>query len=356
VAALRGRLADAGLDGLVITHLANVRYLTGFTGSAGVALVFPEEIVLVSDFRYATQAPAEVVEGTQVEIVERDVWERVGRLLRGRARAPAMGFEEEAVTVATARRLEALETGAELRPVTGLVEPLRARKDVGEVAAIRHAAVLAGEAFAGTLSAIRPGVTEREIAAVLESELRRRGSEWHPFPTIVASGPRSALPHARTETRSVQAGDLVLLDFGAQVDGYCADLTRTVVAGRADERQQAVYQLVREAQRRAIAGLRAGLSGREADALARAVIDARGFADAFGHGLGHGLGLEVHEAPRLNRASVEELPEDAVVTVEPGVYLPGWGGVRLEDDVRLARDGAELLSDGCTELLELGRG
>jgi Xaa-Pro aminopeptidase len=154
----------------------------------------------------------------------------------------------------------------------------------------------------------------------------------------------------------VQAGEFVLMDFGAQVDGYCADLTRTVVVGAADERQRVMYQLVREAQRRALAGLRAGLTGREADALARGVIAARGFADAFGHSLGHGLGLEVHEAPRLSRTNADELPEGAVVTVEPGVYFPGWGGVRLEDDVRLTADGAELLSDGCTELMELGRG
>lgn len=352
-AALRARLAAAGLDGLLVTHLPNVRYLTGFTGTAGVALVLADEAVLVTDFRYAAQAPAEVGERARVEIAELDVWERVDRLLQGRARTPVIGFEEESVTVRTARRLEALSPAVELRPTSGLVEALRARKEPAEVAAIRQAARLAGEAFGATLPAIRAGATERAIAAVLESELRRRGSEWHPFPTIVASGPRSALPHARTAARTVEPGDFVLVDFGAQVDGYCADLTRTVVAGRADERQRVVYDLVREAQGRALAGLHAGMSGREADALARGVIAARGFGDAFGHSLGHGLGLEVHEAPRLSRANGDELPEDAVVTVEPGVYFPGWGGVRLEDDVRLTPDGAELLSDGCTELVEL---
>ena len=170
----------------------------------------------------------------------------------------------------------------------------------------------------------------------------------------MASGPRAALPHARTSTRAIGAGDLLLLDFGAQVDGYCADLTRTVVVGgRADERQRTVYELVRAAQRRALDHLRAGMTGREGDALARDVIATRGFGDAFGHSLGHGLGLEVHEAPRLAPTAEAALPLHAVVTVEPGVYLPGWGGVRLEDDVHLGPDGAEVLSDGRTELLEL---
>jgi Xaa-Pro aminopeptidase len=224
------------------------------------------------------------------------------------------------------------------------------------VAAIRQAARLAGEAFQAALPAVRGGVIERDVAARLEFELRRRGSEWHPFPTIVASGPRSALPHARTADRPLRAGDFVVVDFGAQVDGYCADLTRTVVMGRADERQRVVYELVREAQARALTGLRAGMSGRDGDALARGVIEARGFGEAFGHSLGHGVGLEVHEAPRLSRSNTDALPEGAVVTVEPGVYLPGWGGVRLEDDIHLTGAGGELLSDGRTELLEVDCG
>jgi Xaa-Pro aminopeptidase len=352
---VRADVAALGLAGLVVTHLANVRYLTGFSGSAGVVLLLPDEATLVTDFRYATQAPVEVGSGVPVEVVEQDVWERVGRWLQARVRLSAIGFEEESLSVRTLRRLEEVGPGIALRATSAVVEARRARKDPGEVTAIQQAARLAGEAFAATLPAIRAGATEGGVAAVLEAELRRRGSEAHPFPTIVASGPRSALPHARTAARTLAPGDLVLIDFGAQVDGYCADLTRTVVLGRADQRQRVVYDLVREAQRQALEGLRAGLTGREADALARGLIAARGFSEAFGHSLGHGLGLEVHEAPRLGRAYTDPLPEDAVVTVEPGVYFPGWGGVRLEDDVRLTPQGAELLSDGCTELLELGR-
>ena len=191
------------------------------------------------------------------------------------------------------------------------------------------------------------------IGARLESALRCRGSEWHPFPTIVASGPRSALPHARTSARQVSTGELLLIDFGAQLDGYCSDLTRTVVLGKVDERQRTVYELVEAAQRRARDGIQAGQTGREADALARDPITQRGFGEAFGHSLGHGLGLEVHEAPRLSPTAEAPLPVGAVVTIEPGIYLPGWGGVRLEDDVYLGPDGPECLSDGRTALVEL---
>ncbi|MGH7645116.1 MAG: M24 family metallopeptidase, partial [Gemmatimonadales bacterium] len=228
------------------------------------------------------------------------------------------------------------------------------QKDAGEVAAIAAAAALAGDALRDTLPRVRPGLSELEIAGLLEGALRRRGSEGHPFPTIVASGPRSALPHAHTSGRAVAAGDWLLLDFGATVDGYCADITRTVMVGaRATEAQRAVYETVRQAQRRAREGVRAGMPGRDADALARDLIEAQGLGDAFGHSTGHGLGLEVHEAPRLARTAADPLPVNAVVTIEPGVYLAGSGGVRIEDDVHLAADGPVLLSDGATELVEL---
>jgi Xaa-Pro aminopeptidase len=287
-----------------------------------------------------------------VEIDQRSVWDRLGRVLTG-VPLDALGIESSNLTVRDAERLSGL-TRARVVPTAELVERLRAIKSPEEVAAIRAAAELAQDALAEVLPGVRTGQTEVEIGAALESALRRRGSEWHPFPTIVASGPRSALPHARTSTRAVAAGELLLLDFGAQVDGYCADLTRTVVVGaRADDRQRTIHEMVQTAQRRAIEHIRPGMPAREGDALAREVIATRGFGEAFGHSLGHGLGLEVHEAPRLAPNLEAPLPEHAVVTVEPGVYFPGWGGVRLEDDVYLGAQGAERLSDGRTELLEL---
>lgn len=350
--ALRDRLSTLGLDLLVIQSLPNVRYLTGFTGSSALLVLRPQDAVLVTDYRYAAQAPREVGNSARVEIDQVSVWDRLKRVVQERA-AGVGAFEAHIATIRDRERLEGL--GLPRWEATGdLVERLRVVKDADEVKSIRDAAALAVEALAETLPAVRPGETEFEIAARLEAALRRRGSEWHPFPTIVASGPRAALPHAGTSGRAVERGEWLLLDFGAQVDGYCADLTRTVVVGaRADERQRLVYDTVRQAQRRALDNLQAGMSGREADQLAREVIAQRGFGEAFGHSLGHGLGLEVHEAPRLSATAETALPAGAVVTVEPGIYLPGWGGVRLEDDVHLAAAGAELLSDNKVELLEL---
>jgi Xaa-Pro aminopeptidase len=351
-AGLRAALASEGLDGLLVTHLPNVRYLTGFTGSAALLLILPDAAVLVTDFRYATQAPREVGESARVEIDAASVWQRLLKQLQERP-IDALGVEAQSLTIRDAERLSGAAKGRVV-PTTDMVERLRAAKDPQEVQAIRCAAALAQDALAEVMPAIGVGRSEREIAADLESALRRRGSEWHPFPTIVASGPRSALPHARTSARVIEPGDWLLLDFGAQVDGYCADLSRTVVVGRpADERQRAVYELVATAQRRALEHLRPGMTGREGDALARTVIAERGFGDAFGHSLGHGLGLEVHEAPRVAATADAPIPLHAVVTVEPGIYLPGWGGVRLEDDVYLGPEGPECLSDNRTELVEL---
>jgi Xaa-Pro aminopeptidase len=340
-----------GIDGLLVTHLPNIRYLTGFTGSAALLLLRSDATILITDFRYAVQAPAEAGLAAVVEIDQKSVWERLGRILGGHPLS-TLGIEAHALTVRDADRVSGLSR-SRVVPTSELVERLRAVKAPEEVAAIRDAASLAQDALAEVLPRVRVGQSEREIGAMLEEALRRGGSEWHPFPTIVASGPRSALPHARTSARTVAQGEWLLLDFGAQVDGYCADLTRTVVVGRADERQRTIHELVRTAQGRALEHLRAGMPGREGDALARDVIAARGFGEAFGHSLGHGLGLEVHEAPRVAPTTETPLPAHAVVTVEPGIYLPGWGGVRLEDDVYLGPDGPERLSDGKTELLEL---
>src|SRR6266705_2543785 len=325
-AALVRALEAEELDALLVTSRANIRYLTGFSGSAGLAVATRADLLLVTDFRYDEQARAEAGAVARVEVDSASVWDRLFRELPSLGPLACIGYE-----------------------ATGL-----AMKDAGEVAAIRGAATLAGAALDTTLGRVRVGMSELEITGLLEGELRRLGSEGHPFPTIVASGPRTALPHARSSRRTVAAGEWLLLDFGAQVDGYCADVTRTVVVGgRASERQRAQYELVRGAQLRAREGVRAGMTGRDADALARELIEAGGFGDAFGHSLGHGLGLEVHEAPRLSKTSAEPLPAHAVVTIEPGVYLAGEGGVRIEDDVHLSSEGPVLLTDGRTDLAEL---
>ncbi len=353
--ALRGLLQDEGLDGLIVMHLPNIRYLTGFSGTAAIVAVLPHELIFLSDFRYRIQAEDEVGDLARVEIETSDLWKRLWQVLGEYSGMQAMGFEGHCATVSDVQRFSDAGLRMRVQPASQLVERLRAQKDPGEVAAIREAARLALEALEASLRCIRVGEREIDVAAQLEHELRCRGSEWHPFPTIVASGARSALPHARTSQREIGSGDWLLLDFGAQVDGYCADITRTVVMGRqADERQRTVYELVREAQLAARESIRAGMTGREADGIARSLLTRRGFGEAFGHSLGHGLGLEVHEGPRVSKANDEPLPERAVVTIEPGLYVPGWGGVRIEDDVLLTADGTELLSDGRTELRELG--
>ncbi len=351
-AALRRRVQALGLDGLLVGSGANLRYLTGFTGSSGLLLLTAGRAVLITDFRYAIQAPEETAGAVEVAVEANNLWDRLRRLIESGPRC-RLGFERERLTVREAERLSKIDH-AEPVPTANLVETLRQVKDAGEVEAIRAAATLAQEALAEILPTVRVGETEQAVAARLELALRLRGSEWHPFETIVAAGPRSALPHARPSNRPIGRGEWLLLDFGAQLEGYCSDLTRTVVVGApADTRQREVYEVVRQAQRRAREELRPGMSGREGDALARDVIAAAGFGEHFRHSLGHGVGLEVHEAPRLARTAEDPVPAGVVVTVEPGIYLEGWGGVRLEDDIHLTARGPECLSDGRTELLEL---
>jgi Xaa-Pro aminopeptidase len=351
-AALRRRAQALGLDGLLVGPGANLRYLTGFSGSSGLLLLTAGRAVLITDFRYAVQAPEETAGAVEVAVEANNLWDRLRHLIENGPRC-RLGFERERLTVREAERLSRIDH-AEPVPTADLVESLREVKDAGEVAAIRAAAALAQEALAEILPTVRVGETEQAIAARLELALRLRGSEWHPFQTIVAAGPRSALPHARPSSRPIGRGEWLLLDFGAQLEGYCSDLTRTVVVGApADSRQREVYEVVRQAQRRAREELRPGMSGREGDALARDVITAAGFGENFGHSLGHGVGLEVHEAPRLAKSAEDPIPAGVVVTVEPGIYLEGWGGVRLEDDIHLTARGPECLSDGRTELLEL---
>ncbi len=354
--ALRRRLAAEGLDGLVVASLPNIRYLTGFSGSSGLLFASGGATVLLTDFRYREQAPAEVGDLARVSTETGGVWERLFKVLPDLPGVQRVGYEAHVLTVRDAERLA--RNGAKpwtFLPVADVVEAQRAVKAPDEVAAIRAAGAVATRALEAATVGVRAGQTELEIAAVLEGALRRGGSEWYAFPTIVASGPRSALPHARTSGRVVAPGDLLLMDFGAVVDGYCSDLTRTFVVGaEPTARQREIHEVVRRAQGAALAGLRSGLTGRQGDALARDVIAQAGQGEAFGHSLGHGLGLEVHEAPRLAQTAEDPLPASAVVTVEPGIYLEGWGGVRIEDDVILHATGAELLTEFPRELLRLG--
>jgi Xaa-Pro aminopeptidase len=356
IEALLKRLAADGLDALVVSHPANLRYLAGFSGSAGLLLVTPRGVLFVSDFRYETQARDEIGGLGRVVIDGAGTWERILKLLPEYPEVHTVGFEAHVVTVREATRLAGEEARAwKFCPTSEVVEGLRVAKAPQEVERVRAAGEVAAGALAEVVTSVRPGQTEREVAGMLEAALRRGGSEGYPFPTIVASGPRTALPHAGTSARVLAPGDLLLIDFGAVVDGYTSDVSRTFVVG-ADPtpRQVELHALVRRAQQAALDGLRSGLTGRAADALARDVIESAGHGPAFGHSLGHGLGLEVHEAPRLARTSEDTLPAGAVVTVEPGVYYSDWGGVRIEDDVVLSAAGAALLTQFSRDLLVVG--
>ena len=354
MAALVEAMQHAHLDALLVTGLPNVRYLTGFAGTSALLLVTHRgEAVLITDFRYQTQAAEQVGDLARVVIEPQSLWTGLWQQLAQLPYVAVVGFESAHLLHRDFQRL--LDGGARWtwRPSADLVETLRERKDEAEVAHIRDAGAVAVRALERTLAEVRVGLTELAVAGILERALREEGSEGFPFETIVASGPRAALPHARAATRTLERGDFLLIDFGAIVEGYCADVTRTVVLGRADERQREVYEIVRAANALASARVRAGQPGRDADALARDYIDGRGYGDAFGHSLGHGIGLEVHEAPRLARSAEAPLPPDSVVTVEPGIYLPGWGGVRIEDDVHLAPAGPVVLTHFTRELVEL---
>jgi Xaa-Pro aminopeptidase len=353
LAALVESLSLAHLDGLLVTSLPSIRYLTGFSGTSALLFVSARDVVLVTDFRYQTQVRSEVGDIARVVVEAQSLWTGLWQFLAQAPYVELAGFESAHLVHRDFQRLVEAATRPRWRPTTDLVEALRERKDADEVAQIRAAAAMATGALERTLPAIRAGMTELEVAGVLEKCIRDAGSESFPFPSIVASGPRSALPHARSSARQIGRGEFLLIDFGAASEGYCADITRTVVIGKATEEQRAVYAVVRQANELAAGEVRVGLRGREADALARDYIERCGYGEEFGHGLGHGLGIEVHEAPRLARTADGLLSPGAVVTIEPGIYRPGWGGVRIEDDVHLAADGPELLTLFTHELLEL---
>ena len=336
-------LPGAGVDAVLVTNLVNVRYLTGYTGSNGLALLGPDTRVFVTDFRYVEQAAEQVDPSFDRLRASVDLFEALHEAIpAGELR---LGFEEAHMSVREHARLrELLPARVELVAVQGLVEGLRAVKEPGEVAAMRSAAALADAALEQLIAGGLVGRTERDLGVALEFDMRRRGAERPSFEPIVAAGPHGALPHATPRDVEVRSGDLVVIDWGAQLDGYCSDCTRTVAAGAANGHATEIYQLVLDAQLAGLQAVAVGASGRDVDAVARQAIDAAGHGEHFGHGLGHGVGLEVHEAPRLAQRSDAVLEPGNVVTVEPGVYLPGALGVRIEDLVVVRRDRPEILT------------
>jgi len=343
------------LDAVLVVEHFNLRYLTSFTGTNGLAVVGAGGVRrFVTDFRYVEQAGAEV-DDFECLRGERDLLDSVSAALGDGDRRVRLGYDDANTSVRTHRRLgEVLGDGVELVGAGGLVEELRAVKDEDEQRAIAAAAQLADEALTAALERGLAGRSERAFALDLEDEIRHRGAQAPSFPSIVAAGAHGALPHAEPRDVEVPRGCLVVVDWGAQVDGYCSDCTRTLATGRLDGEATAVYELVLRAQLAGLEAVAPGATGREVDAVARELIAAAGHDEHFGHGLGHGVGLEVHEGPRLSKAGEEPLAAGNVVTVEPGVYLPGRVGVRIEDLVVVTDDGPRVLSSHPKELVTVG--
>jgi Xaa-Pro aminopeptidase len=348
--AVAATLADLSIDALLITRLLHTRYLTGFTGSNGQVLMRPDGAVFLTDGRYTEQSRREVPD-MERHTYTNPLREELPAFLQGVRR---LGFEAEDVTVAVRDRLaDSLGDDVQLVATTDVVERLRAVKDDDERAAIRAAQAITDVAFEAILERFTVGVTEQQIARQLEAVMIDEGADGLAFDSIVAFGENAAEPHHEPNHRVLEEGDIIKLDFGALAGGYHADMTRTISFGAPPTELKKVHDIVRDAQRAGIEAVHAGVPGSRVDAVSRKVIEDAGYGDAFVHSLGHGVGLEIHEAPSLGRTQDEPLPEGAVVTVEPGIYLPGLGGVRIEDMVEVNADGCVVVGTSNRQLIEV---
>ncbi len=341
---LRKRLRKCGADALLVTNFTNVTYLTGFTGDDSYLLVTKNGQVLLSDFRYITQLEAECP-GLELNIRTSGVpmLDRIGQVVK-QTKTSLLGFEASAMPVALRDTIAGKLTRTRLVPTTGLVEALRMIKDKSEIQQLRQSVWYAERAFGMLRSSIRPEQTEKEVANELEFNMRRLGAAGPGFASIVAVGPWAALPHATPGERRIGDDPLLLVDWGARGNLYRSDLTRVLVSGKISTKLRRVYGVVLKAQQKAIEAIRPGIAASEVDAAAREEIAKAGFGKNFGHGLGHGIGLDIHEEPRLSTTNHLPLRAGMVITVEPGIYLPGWGGVRIEDDVLVTATGHEVLT------------
>ncbi|WP_099158479.1 M24 family metallopeptidase [Virgibacillus ndiopensis] len=347
---LRKELDSKSLDALVITSPVNRRYITGFTGTAGVAIVTKNDARFITDFRYTEQANEQIKEFQVVEhkqIIVQEINDQLKDL-----NATRIGFEKDHMTYGTYEQYQKVIDG-DLIPVSGLVEELRLIKTADELSILKKAAEIADAAYVHIQKFIKPGVKEIDVSNELEFFMRKQGATSSSFDIIVASGNRSALPHGVASTKEIQNGELVTLDYGALYQGYCSDITRTLAVGDINDELKTIYDTVLEAQLRGVEGIKPGITGKEADALTRDYITEKGYGKYFGHSTGHGLGMDVHENPGLSHRSETPLKAGMVVTVEPGIYVPGVGGCRIEDDVVVTESGNERLTFAAKELIQL---
>lgn len=344
-------MKDNDLDGILITSTYNRRYASNFTGTAGVVLISFDKAIFITDFRYVEQATKQC-EGFEIIQQKTSIPEEVAALIASLG-IKKLGFEQDHMTFASYKVYEAAIKGAELVPFSGIIEKLRLIKTEPEIKILKEAAEIADAAFKHIITFIQPGRSELEVSNELEFFMRKEGATSSSFDIIVASGLRSALPHGVATDKQIEKGDFVTLDFGAYYKGYVSDITRTVAVGNPSEQLKEIYQIVLEAQLRGVNGVKPGISGKEADALTRDYITEKGYGEYFGHSTGHGIGLEVHEGPNLSIKSDIVLEPGMVVTVEPGIYIPGVGGVRIEDDTLITNDGNERLTYSSKELIIL---
>ena len=348
---VRRYLTASRLDALLVSHLPHVRYLTGFSGSNGLCIITHQRQFFLTDRRYRDQSKAEI-DGFQIFVTQRGLLDEAGkrRLLKGKSR---VGFESSHTSVDAHTTMRKLFAGSTLVPTKSAIENVAAVKDDSEVENIRRAIRITERVFQKLFHLLKPGLTEQDIAAEISYWHRRYGADGDAFEPIVVSGVRGALPHGRASGRKIKRGEMVTLDLGCCLRGYCSDLTRTVAIGRPSPRAKKIYQIVLDAQRKAIETAQPGTKASALDQVARKVISRKGFGKYFSHSLGHGLGIEIHEQLRLSAQSKETLRIGNVVTIEPGIYIPGFGGVRIEDDIVIRESGCEILTSAPKDLIIL---
>ncbi|MBM7569693.1 M24 family metallopeptidase [Aquibacillus albus] len=347
---LRQMLKEKDLDGLLISSSYNRRYITGFTGTAGVVLITENESLLITDFRYIEQATEQA---TEFKIIEHK--QPIGLEIADQVKELGinqLGFEKDDLTYGVYEQYKK-EISTELVPTSGIIEKIRLIKSQEEINILKEAAKIADAAFDHILTFIKPGIKEIDVSNELEFFMRKQGATSSSFDIIVASGYRSALPHGVASEKTIESGELVTLDFGALYHGYCSDITRTVAVGKISDELNTIYDVVLEAQKKGMEGIKAGITAKEADAFTRDYIKEKGYGEYFGHSTGHGIGLEVHEGPGLSFRSNQLLEAGMVVTVEPGIYVPGIGGCRIEDDTVVTQNGNERLNHSPKELIIL---
>ena len=352
LAKLRTHLTERQLDALLVAKPENRTYLSGFTGSSAWLLISAEQAILITDFRYVEQATAQAPDfhvnqpdSTHFALIQK---------LCADWKVRRLGFEGDYLNVDEFRQYEEVLAGVELVPATNLVEGLRMFKDESEIAIMARAAAITDETWSYIIPFIKPGVVERDLAVEMEYKFKKLGADGNAFDIIVASGVRSSLPHGRASDKKIEAGDLVTFDFGALYQGYCSDMTRTVMVGEPTAKQREIYEIVLEAQLRGVAACKPGLTDKELDEVCRGYIREKGYGDNFGHGTGHGVGRFIHEKPSVGlKGNGTVLQPGMVVTIEPGIYLPGWGGVRIEDMLLVTENGSRRLSQSPKDLLIL---